>query len=422
MLSGTKAPEPPASLSSRAKDNDGEKEDGEVTEISEEELHRQHPLMTFADLKFLLTVSEPDVVDDATRKDAETKLVALITQHNMSHYYTALCGEVKIHEDVKLIEQMKTANDKDLKAIDDKIADAEKNAGDSEVREGKLSKANYYGMMGDKVNALKWYDETMEKTVGSGGRIDLIFAVLRMAFALNDLPLIRKNIAKAKSMVEKGGDWERRNLFHVYEAVFLIITREFKDAAKLLLDSVATFTCYPLFGYTQFAFYTVLTAMISLDRVTLRDKIIKSPDVLSVIRDVPHLQDLAFSLYRCQYGQFFKSLAAITPIIKRDRLMSHHFNFYVRELRIVAYQQFLESYRSVTLQSMSAAFGVSETFLDKELARFINAGRLTCKIDKVGGIVETNRPDSKNVQYQTVIKHGDLLLARVQKLTKVVSY
>ena len=36
----------------------------------------------------------------------------------------------------------------------------------------------------------------------------------------------------------------------------------------------------------------------------------------------------------------------------------------------------------------------------RELSRFIAAGRLHCKIDKVGGIVETNRPDSKNWQYQ----------------------
>jgi hypothetical protein len=39
-------------------------------------------------------------------------------------------------------------------------------------------------------------------------------------------------------------------------------------------------------------------------------------------------------------------------------------------------------------------------FFDRELSRFIAAGRLHCKIDKVGGIVETNRPDSKNWQYQ----------------------
>ena len=38
----------------------------------------------------------------------------------------------------------------------------------------------------------------------------------------------------------------------------------------------------------------------------------------------------------------------------------------------------------------------------RELSRFIAAGRLHAKIDKVGGIVETNRPDSKNYQYQVM--------------------
>ena len=53
--------------------------------------------------------------------------------------------------------------------------------------------------------------------------------------------------------------------------------------------------------------------------------------------------------------------------------------------------QFLESYKSVTLQSMSDAFGVSADFLDEELAEFIVAGRLPARIDKVAGVIETNR-------------------------------
>ena len=36
----------------------------------------------------------------------------------------------------------------------------------------------------------------------------------------------------------------------------------------------------------------------------------------------------------------------------------------------------------------------------RELARFIAAGKLHCKIDKVSGIVETTRPDKRNYQYQ----------------------
>ncbi|KAJ2529425.1 proteasome regulatory particle subunit [Coemansia sp. RSA 1935] len=90
-------------------------------------------------------------------------------------------------------------------------------------------------------------------------------------------------------------------------------------------------------------------------------------------------------------------------------------------MRIRAYAQLLESYLSLTLKSMAESFGVSQEFIDSELSRFVAAGRLHCVIDKVGGIVVTNRPDTKNAQYQRTVKQGDLLLNRIQKLAGIVS-
>ena len=38
----------------------------------------------------------------------------------------------------------------------------------------------------------------------------------------------------------------------------------------------------------------------------------------------------------------------------------------------------------------------------------------------MAGIVETNRPDAKNALYQDSIKKGDLLLNRIQKLSRII--
>ena len=92
----------------------------------------------------------------------------------------------------------------------------------------------------------------------------------------------------------------------------------------------------------------------------------------------------------------------------------------MREMRLVAYTQFLDSYKSVTLQSMASAFGVRPEFLDAEVADFIVLGRLSAKIDKVSSVIESKRLDSKNSLYQAVIKQGDVLLNRIQKLSKVI--
>nr|CAD1840637.1 unnamed protein product [Ananas comosus var. bracteatus] len=43
----------------------------------------------------------------------------------------------------------------------------------------------------------------------------------------------------------------------------------------------------------------------------------------------------------------------------------------------------------------------------RELSRFIAAGKLPCKINKVADILETNRPDARNAFYWATIKQGD---------------
>ncbi|CAL5393035.1 unnamed protein product [Camellia sinensis] len=92
----------------------------------------------------------------------------------------------------------------------------------------------------------------------------------------------------------------------------------------------------------------------------------------------------------------------------------------MREVRTVVYSQFLESYESVTIEAMAKTFGVTVEFIDLELSRFIAVGKLHCKIDKVAGVLETNRPDAKNALYQATIKQGDFLLNRIQKLSRVI--
>ena len=59
-------------------------------------------------------------------------------------------------------------------------------------------------------------------------------------------------------------------------------------------------------------------------------------------------------------------------------------------------------------------------FIDLELLRFIAAVKLHCKIDKVAGVLETNRPKAKNALYQATIKRGDFLLNRIYKQSRVV--
>jgi len=75
-------------------------------------------------------------------------------------------------------------------------------------------------------------------------------------------------------LIDEGGDWDRRNRLKVYRGTYCMAVRDFKLAASLFLDTVATFTSYELMDYKTFVTYTVFCSMIALSRPDLREKVL----------------------------------------------------------------------------------------------------------------------------------------------------
>ncbi|KAJ3696913.1 hypothetical protein LUZ61_000618 [Rhynchospora tenuis] len=378
---------------------------------------KQQPHLILAHNLFLL--SHPDV-DDIEKVRLREEVLSVVKSDDMASLYESLTTSGVLEKDAELLDSTKKRIEEEIKKLDEKIADAEENLGESEVREAHLAKSLYFIRICDKERALEQLKVTEGKTVAVGQKMDLVFYTLQIGFFYMDFDLISKSIDKAKNLFEEGGDWERKNRLKVYEGLYCMSTRNFKRAASLFLDSISTFTTYELFPYDTFIFYTVLTSIISLDRVSLKQKVVDAPEILAVIGKVPHLSEFLNSLYGCQYKSFFVAFSGLTEQIKLDRYLQPHFRYYMREVRTVVYSQFLESYKSVTMEAMATSFGVTFDFIDQELSRFIAAGKLHCKIDKVSGVLETNRPDARNAFYQSTIKQGDFLLNRIQKLSRVI--
>jgi len=357
-----------------------------------------------------------------TPQDAplRAKLMETVVKYDMAPYYQSVCDQFKWPVDEQLLGQLRKNNEERLAALDAKILDAVENLGDNEVREANLQKFEYYHIIGDKENTLKQFDLTLEKTMALGHKVDLVFSMIRATILHLDLELMDRYIKKAHQLQEKDGDWERRNRLKVYEGLYWLCMRDFSKSATQFLDCIATFTCTDVMSYNTFIKFTVLTTMVGLGRETLREKVISAPEVIAVLHEIPHLEMFLTSLYKCVYSKFFIALGHVTDLLRLDRFWSPHASYFCREMRVIGYSQFLSSYRSVTLDSMARSFGVTVTFLDQELSRFIASRRLNCKIDKVSGIVETIRNDTKNAQYAATITQGDLLLNRIQKLSRVI--
>lgn len=206
-----------------------------------------------------------------------------------------------------------------------------------------FEKAKLYKENGKIEDAIKEFKIVIEKTQSFNLKMDSVFEILLIGIQSKDLPLIKENLDLCKKYLKDASDWEKKNKFKVYEGLYLILTRKFAEAGKLFLDALMTFTNYELFPYKDFVFYTAITNIITVDRVTLKNRVIDNSDVISCIKEIPHLKDFLESFYNGDYKRFFVEFYNIIKRIQNDFFLSKHSNYFISEMRIKVYNQFLRN-------------------------------------------------------------------------------
>lgn len=341
------------------------------------------------------------------------------THSDASPLYEITCADLGWQPDATKLASMRAANDARVKELDAAIDDAKENAGDVEVRDAELARANYLCDIGDRARAARAFEEASSKTAGAGPKLDAALSLIRLDMALGDWRSVRAGLEKAEKLCEQGGDWERKNRIRVYRAAAALARRDLPAAAALLVDAVSTFSTTELFPYERVVFYAAVAGAATLPRPDLKSKIVDSPEVLALTRKDRALASFLEDLHGCRYAPWLAALSRVARRVAADRLLGPHARHWTREMRRVAYSQFLESYKSVTLDAMASAFGVRAEFLDEELADLVASGAVAARVDAVGRVVTTARAEPKLAAYRELLKAGDALLNRLQRLAKV---
>lgn len=361
---------------------------------------------------------------DNEYEQAKTSLFNSIKENNLAplyHYLHTTPETANILPwDEELYQSLVKKNKEKIEELEKEIKQAEQDEEETAIAEGWTKLGNYYAEIGDKDKAITTLKKaTSLSSSGSGSKLDNMLTIIRIGLFFDNKSFVKKELDAVKLLIERGGDWERRNRFKTYNGLYLLSIRHFEEAADLLIDSLSTFTSTEIASYEEVVKYAVLAGAFALDRVNLKRKVVDSPEVLSLVPTTPSLEPITVmtnSLYTCDYDSYFKALATVeVEALKKSRYLAPHSSFYIREMRRKAYAQLLESYKTLSLKSMADAFGVSVAFLDNDLSKFIPNKKLNCIIDRVNGIIVTNRPDNKNAQYQEFVKQGDALLTKLQK-------
>lgn len=372
-----------------------------------------NPLISLLHLRHRYTSQH---VDEAGREEAKSAILKEAHEHNMAPYLRFVGDNFGWTLNEAKLKEMDDINAKKLAELDARIKDAQENLGDVEVREGLLAKCDYFARIGDVQECLKFNMECSGKTLAAGPKLDLCFQRILLGIAFSDNEIAANGIRDAHRLM-KDGDWERRNRLKVYEGIYYVFIRDFKRGSELLLDSISTFAASELMDFNEFVRITVVASLTVLSRSELKKQVLDSPEVRSAnIKDVFHLITV---IYNCRYKEVFPALDTVCQHLRSIVYLSQHVNYFFREVRVLVFTQFLDSYSSVTLKSMSAAFDIPAPVLDTMLGTFISNGRIACKMDRVSDSITTYRGDTTNIDYHRIVKNGDLLLNRIQKLSRL---
>ncbi|CCD22635.1 proteasome regulatory particle lid subunit RPN7 NDAI_0A04790 [Naumovozyma dairenensis CBS 421] len=398
------------------KKEEEEEEEEETTQFQDPEVHKV-PNFEVSETAFLLT--KPNL--SHLHEDATKTILEAIELEEMGPFYKYACDELSILPwNPSFYSKLNALNEAKINELKDNIKKVEnEDEGDLEMAHRYIALGEYYAQIGDKENMEITLKQVLKMAISTGAKIDVMLTIARMGFFYNDQVYVKEKLEQVNSLIEKGGDWERRNRYKTYKGIHCLAVRDFKEAANLLVDSLATFTSVELTSYDKIATYASVAGLFTLERTDLKNKIIDSPELLSLLTTTSALQSissLTISLYTSDYSSYFSYLLeTYDNVLIPCKYLNKHADFFVREMRRKVYAQLLDSYKTLSLRSMASSFGVSVEFLDNDLGKFIPNKQLNCVIDRVNGIVETNRPDNKNAQFHLLVKQGDGLLTKLQK-------
>jgi 26S proteasome regulatory subunit N7 len=298
-----------------------------------------------------------------------------------------------------------------------KITTLEKDSGDTDVLDAHKALAKFYACSLSYELAIARYEVILKlPKTGTSSKITALLAIMRLhLFRGAPEPEV---LAQCEGLLEVGGDWDKRNRVKVYTSLSLCLTREYLGAAPLLLSCVKTFSCEELLSFDTFVNLTVVLNLLTLPRPQLKEHILDSPEILGGISQ--QAKALVDSFYACDYAEYMRAVVAMEEPLQQSPYLHSHTTQIIRQLTVLGYAQFLQSYRTVTLTAMADAFAVSVPYLDLQLSTFIATSSLQCKIDAVSGTVETVRVEGQEKGYRKVVEEGDRVLNKILQLARVV--
>lgn len=345
-----------------------------------------------------------------SKTNRHDELIEYITKNQMFPYYMYLSQKNNIQYNEKTAFDLKAKYEEKLASLKGEENDSD----DNFTRDLKISE--FYASVMDQKNFLKSSTLLMNKNMSTSLKIDVLLCKIRFAIILEDKKAIKTAIEEGNDIIIHGCDWDRKNVYKVYEGLCNVILKQYRAAGISISSSLAAFDCKELLPYEKCVFYLIFCGLLTFDRAELKQKILCCSEVFETLKHNENGIKLVEAVYNCDYNNFIALAMPFFENVANDIFVGHQIDFFVREMKIRIYKQLLASYKSLSLEVFANIMRVGVDFIEKDLCDFIVDQRLSCAIDKVAGMVIVNECTER--EDELMLESGNSLLRLVKKNVK----
>lgn len=346
-----------------------------------------------------------------------TEAKKLITDHHIKYFLTTLFpNDADFDAQATAIQE---AVDKGYAEFITKMDAAEEAGSDQDILDLKIQRVKFGAQILEDFTKLNEYlQEVLKETSSATTRIELYFALSKYALSKKDYSLYSTYIETLTPLVSKDGDWDSRNRFNIYNAINYLLSHNFTEASPLMLNSIQTFASTDILNIDSAMILATYLSIIRCPRKDLVSKVVESPEIIQTLLANQVERDFLDHIYNCRYTPFSHLLPAVQDRLLRSPFLASLAPNYLKEARLVAYRQFLQSFQYVKIDAFAQSFGVSADFIEKDVANLISAGRLEARINLVDNIIEMSHTKNKMSQFEQVLVTADVVVNKLNKFTQ----
>ena len=289
--------------------------------------------------ELILPVPSLQLVQYAFTKQFD-KSVEMITKNKMKPYYDFLCKTEKLPK----LENLEA----------EPLTFVEQEEDDEYTKLTRVVKRAVHLAQQGSLDAIPIFEEVVSTSGNVGLKIDSLLTCVRLNWLYNKD--ISEYMTRCDNLVENA-DWDRRNKYKVYKAIDLLMKRQFEESSVLLAETLSTFNCTEICTFQEYTQFAVIVCILIMSRPELKKLNIQVDNQLFI--------DYQQSLYLCHYADFFNKLALVEGYMENHWILNLHLRYYIKEMKLKAYQQVLTSYQSIHIHHLAKLFGVSQDYMEQ---------------------------------------------------------